>query len=283
MSGARLLTRDPAAGPVSIPAVRAVADAPSAVPAVELRGVSKSFGTRHVLRGVDLAVSPGEVLVIIGPSGGGKSTLLRLVAGLEHIDEGEIRIEGSVVQSDRSQARDRGLSKAPASLRREVGMVFQQFNLFPHMSALDNVMLAPRLVRGMSTSDADSLARELLARVGLADHVTAAPRQLSGGQQQRVAIARALAMRPRMMLFDEVTSALDPELVGEVLAVMRELAREGMTMLIVTHEMGFARDIADRVVFVDDGLIAEAGDPASIFTRPQNERTKAFLSRLLER
>jgi ABC-type polar amino acid transport system, ATPase component len=248
-----------------------------------LVGVSKSYGDRKVLRGVDLSVDSGEVLVIIGPSGSGKSTLLRLVAGLDVIDGGEIRVEGTAVQRASPRQKDRDSSRTAQTLRREVGMVFQQFNLFPHMTALANVMLAPRLVRGLSNQEAAILAEDLLDRVGLLDHKDAPPRQLSGGQQQRVAIARALAMRPRIMLFDEVTSALDPELVGEVLAVIRELATEGMTMLIVTHEMAFARDIADRVVFIDEGVIAESGTPASMFSTPQNERTRAFLRRLLER
>ncbi len=252
-------------------------------PAVALVGVRKAYGARVVLRGVDLAVDSGEVLVIIGPSGGGKSTLLRLVAGLDVIDGGEIAVEGTTVQTASPRKRDPDSQRRAQSLRREVGMVFQQFNLFPHMTVLANVMLAPRLVRGLSVPEAQLLAEELLERVGLLDHKDASPRQLSGGQQQRVAIARALAMRPRIMLFDEVTSALDPELVGEVLAVIRELAAEGMTMLIVTHEMAFARDIADRVVFIDDGMIAESGAPDLMFSAPHNERTRAFLRRLLER
>jgi polar amino acid transport system ATP-binding protein len=260
------------------------AKTPSAgVPAVDLRDVSKSFGARKVLRGIDLSVQPGEVLVIIGPSGGGKSTLLRLVSGLERVSGGEIRVEGTVVQSASPKHWRRNGSKVEKSLRREVGMVFQQFNLFPHMTALQNVMLAPRLVRRVSRRQATEIAEELLNRVGLLDRKDSPPRQLSGGEQQRVAIARALAMRPRIMLFDEVTSALDPELVGEVLAVIRELAADGMTMLIVTHEMAFARETADRVVFLDDGVIVESGKPDTMFSRPENDRTKAFLRRLLER
>jgi ABC-type polar amino acid transport system ATPase subunit len=256
-------------------------------PAVELVHVSKSYGERHVLVDISMSVARGEVVVIIGPSGSGKSTILRLVAGLDPKFEGDIRIEG---QSLFGTVPRNGVETAPPDsrlrsdeLRREVGMVFQQFNLFPHMKVIDNVALAPRLVRGLSDGDARAIAEELLDRVGLLDHKNQLPSQLSGGQQQRVAIARALAMRPRIMLFDEVTSALDPELVGEVLAVMRELAAEGMTMVIVTHEMGFAKDIADRVDFVDNGSIVESGQPGQLFTDPTSERLKGFLRRLLER
>ena len=250
--------------------------------AVELRGVSKAYGRRVVLNDIDLSVQTGEVLVVIGPSGGGKSTLLRLVAALETIDSGQILIEGAVVQ-EAHDGRRRKVPSATSLIRREVGMVFQQFNLFPHMSVIKNVMLAPMLVRGFSREEATDLARELLVRVGLPDHMDALPRVLSGGQQQRVAIARALAMKPRIMLFDEVTSALDPELVGEVLAVVRELATQGMTMLVVTHEMGFAAEVADRIVFMDNGIVAEQGPPTQVLKAPTNERTRVFLRRLLER
>jgi len=252
-------------------------------PAIELVQVAKSFGPRRVLRSLDLAVAEAEVVVVIGGSGSGKSTLLRCIAGLELIDEGEIRIEGTPVQRAVSGRRNRRLLRAAGSIRREVGMVFQHFNLFPHMTAQQNVALALRLVRRLSRPEADEVAESMLERVALRQHQGAYPDQLSGGQQQRVAIARALAMHPRIMLFDEVTSALDPELVGEVLKVMRQLATEGMTMIVVTHEMGFARDVADRVLLMDQGAILEAGDPEAIFVAPQHPRTKAFLSRLLER
>jgi glutamine transport system ATP-binding protein len=251
--------------------------------AVELAGVTKSFGSRRVLTNLDLSVAEGEVVVVIGGSGSGKSTMLRCIAGLELIDEGEIRIEGTAVQRAHAGQRNRGVLKAGRSIRREVGMVFQHFNLFPHMTARRNVTLALRLVRGMSSAEADRTADTVLERVALAGHRDAYPDQLSGGQQQRVAIARALAMRPRIMLFDEVTSALDPELVGEVLKVMRQLAAEGMTMIVVTHEMSFARDVADRVLFMDGGAIVEQGSAEAIFTAPRHGRTRAFLSRLLER
>jgi len=250
---------------------------------VELLNVSHAYDHRPVLRGVDLTVVEGEVLVVIGASGSGKSTLLRCIAGLELIKEGEIRIEGTPVQRAQAGRRNKGVLKAGRLIRREVGMVFQNFNLFPHMKVIDNVVLAPRLVRKAERRQARQAAAELLERVGLAEHATNYPAELSGGQQQRVAIARALAMRPRIMLFDEVTSALDPELVGEVLKVMRQLAGEGMTMLIVTHEMGFARDVADRVIFMDDGVVVEQGHPDALFSSPRHERTRSFLRRLLER
>jgi ABC-type polar amino acid transport system ATPase subunit len=243
-------------------------------PAVRLAGVCKAFGDRVVLQGVDLTIAEREVLVLIGASGSGKSTLLRCVAGLEKIDSGEIRVEDAVVQDGRSMQ--------PGVLRRELGMVFQQFNLFPHMKVRENVALPLRLVRKMPKTEAQERAHEYLVRVGLEGHVDMYPDQLSGGQQQRVAIARALALRPRIMLFDEVTSALDPELVGEVLGVMRELASEGMTMIVVTHEMTFARHVADRVVFMDDGVVVEEGRPDDMFTAPKHARTQSFLSRLLD-
>ncbi|HEY7086758.1 MAG TPA: amino acid ABC transporter ATP-binding protein, partial [Tepidisphaeraceae bacterium] len=218
-----------------------------------------------------------------GGSGSGKSTLLRCIAGLELIDDGEIRIEGTPVQRAVLGWRNRGLLRAAGSLRQEVGMVFQHFNLFPHMTAQQNVALALRLVRRMPRQEAGAVAEAMLERVALGSHRDAYPDQLSGGQQQRVAIARALAMHPRIMLFDEVTSALDPELVGEVLKVMRQLATEGMTMIVVTHEMGFAGDVADRVIFMDEGAVLEQGKPEAIFKNPQHQRTRAFLSRLLDR
>jgi ABC-type polar amino acid transport system ATPase subunit len=237
---------------------------------VELRGVHKRYGEHEVLRGVDLAVGRAEVLVIIGPSGGGKSTLLRCVNGLEPVSAGEVLIEGTRL----------GLRNLDR-VRRRVGMVFQQFNLFPHLTALDNLTLAPRRVLGVPRRDAETRAAALLHRVGLDGKEASYPHQLSGGQQQRVAIARALMMGPHVMLFDEVTSALDPELVGEVLDVMRDLAGSGMTMLVVTHEMGFAREVGDRLVFIADGVIVEEGLPADVLTRAREDRTRQFLSRLL--
>ena len=240
-----------------------------------LRGVRKSFGDLEVLKGIDLDVSRGEVVCVIGPSGSGKSTLLRCINLLEPPDGGEILLEG------------KELSGAVAAgdvnyVRRRVGIVFQQFNLFPHKTALQNVALAPDTVLGQSDRVVNQKANELLVRVGLGDKLNEYPERLSGGQQQRVAIARALAMDPHVMLFDEVTSALDPELIKEVLDVMRELAKLGMTMIIVTHEMGFARDVGDRVVFMDDGVIVEQGTPAEVLDSPREERTKRFLGLLLE-
>jgi len=242
--------------------------APPGPPRIALRGVTRRFGTLVALEDVDLEVNVGEVVVLIGPSGSGKSTLLRCVNALEKPDAGEVLLDGEPVDP---------LRKDIDGLRAEVGMVFQHFNLFPHLTALGNVALAPRLVRGQP----DAKARALLERVGLADKADAYPDLLSGGQKQRVAIARALAMEPKAMLFDEPTSALDPEMVGEVLAVMRDLARDGMTMLVASHEMGFAREVAHRVVFMDAGRIVEVGPPAEIFDRPQRDRTKAFLSKVL--
>lgn len=257
-------------------------DPPGDRAAIELAGISKAYGSRQVLRNINLRVTEHSVLVLIGASGSGKSTMLRCIAGLETIDAGTIRIEGQIVH--RGKKAQRGdAAKAANLLRREVGMVFQHFNLFPHMSALSNVILAIEKVRKTPHEEALTSAKLLLARVGLEDHMDSYPDQLSGGQQQRVAIARALAMKPRIMLFDEVTSALDPELVGEVLKVMRQLAEEGMTMLIVTHEMGFARDVADRVIFMDEGDIVEDSEPNAIFTNPAHERTREFLHRLLDR
>ncbi len=239
---------------------------------VELRGVHKRFGKLEVLRGVDLTVSLAEVLVIIGPSGVGKSTLLRCVNLLEKIDSGTVLLEGEDITRPGVDVN---------RVRRRIGMVFQQFNLFPHLTAMDNLTLAPRKLLGLSRSEAEGQGRELLARVGLADKAGSYPHQLSGGQQQRVAIARALMMKPHVMLFDEVTSALDPELVSEVLDVMRDLAKSGMTMLVVTHEMGFAREVGDRLVFIADGVIAEEGRPGDVLDNPRQERTQQFLRRVL--
>jgi ABC-type polar amino acid transport system ATPase subunit len=267
----------------ALEAVTSIAPKTAEPAAVRLAGVAKSFGPRAVLSDLDLSVTEGEVVVVIGGSGSGKSTMLRCIAGLELIDAGEVTIEGVAVQQAQKGRRNRGVLKAGRLIRGEVGMVFQHFNLFPHMTARRNVALALRLVRKMSRAEADRAADAALERVALAGHRNAYPDQLSGGQQQRVAIARALAMRPRIMLFDEVTSALDPELVGEVLKVMRQLAAAGMTMIVVTHEMSFARDVADRVLFMDGGSIVEQGSPEAIFTAPRHERTRAFLSRLLER
>jgi polar amino acid transport system ATP-binding protein len=239
---------------------------------IEIRELHKSFGSLEVLRGVDFHVDTGEVVCVIGPSGSGKSTLLRCVNLLEQPNSGKVSV-GGVELTDPECDLD--------AVRRRIGMVFQQFNLFPHLTALGNVTIAQRKVLRRSQPEADKVARENLDRVGLADKVDAFPAQLSGGQQQRVAIARALAMGPEVMLFDEPTSALDPELVGDVLGVMRKLALDGMTMLVVTHEMSFARDVADRVVFMDNGVVVEEGPPAQVIADPQHERTRTFLSRIL--
>jgi polar amino acid transport system ATP-binding protein len=238
---------------------------------IQLKDVHKRFGALEVLKGIELDIQAGEVVVLIGPSGSGKSTLLRTINRLEPINRGEIWVDGLPVH-DAKQSR---------IIRKKVGMVFQQFNLFPHLTALRNVALAPTLVRKQSRKEAEEKARFLLAKVGLAEKATTYPGQLSGGQQQRVAIARALAMDPQVMLFDEATSALDPELVGEVLAVMRSLAAEGMTMVVVTHEMGFAQEVADRVVFMDGGVIVEENTPSSMFSHPEHARTQQFLQRVL--
>lgn len=240
-------------------------------PIVEIRGLEKWFGTLHVLKGIDLEVAPGEKLVVIGPSGSGKSTLIRCINRLEDFQKGEVVVDGLNVKDERNLPK----------VRREVGMVFQQFNLFPHMTVLENVTLAPIRVRGLKKEEAERRALELLERVGIRDQAYKYPAQLSGGQQQRVAIARALAMEPKLMLFDEPTSALDPEMVGEVLDVMRDLARGGMTMIVVTHEMGFAREVADRVIFMDQGQIVEEAPPEVIFKSPKEGRTRAFLQRVL--
>jgi polar amino acid transport system ATP-binding protein len=249
---------------------------------VSLRGIHKRFGSLEVLKGVDLEVAKGEVVCILGPSGSGKSTLLRCVNLLEPPEEGEIFLEGH----DICKGPNSGTGEESWELdfvRQRVGMVFQQFNLFPHKTVLDNVTLAPRQVLGKPRGESEATATALLERVGLADKLQQYPERLSGGQQQRVAIARALAMEPHVMLFDEVTSALDPELVKEVLDTMRELASEGMTMLVVTHEMGFAKDVGDQVVFMDGGVIVEQGKPRDVLDNPQQERTKRFLGLVLER
>jgi polar amino acid transport system ATP-binding protein len=239
---------------------------------VEVHNLHKRFGSVEVLRGVELTVQAGEVVVFVGPSGCGKSTLLRCLSGLEVPSEGTVEVGGLVVRDD---------PRTLNALHRRVGMVFQRFHLFPHLSALENVTLAPRKVLGMADAEASALAQRMLAMVRMDHRASAYPAQLSGGQQQRVAIARALAMKPELMLFDEPTSALDPELVGEVLEVMRELAREGMTMCVVTHEMAFAEDVAQRVLFMDSGLISEEGSPSELLRNPKNARTREFLGRLL--
>jgi polar amino acid transport system ATP-binding protein len=251
-------------------------------PMVRAEGVSKSFGTNHVLQGIDLQVDRGEVLCIIGPSGSGKSTFLRCINHLERVDAGRLSVDGEVVGYRQHGEKLYELKpKEAARQRREIGMVFQRFNLFPHMTALENVTEAPIGVKRTPKAAAVARAQELLERVGLGDKGGHYPAQLSGGQQQRVAIARALAMEPKLMLFDEPTSALDPELVGEVLDVMKELAASGMTMIVVTHEMGFAREVADELVFMDGGVVVESGDPREVLANPQHERTQAFLSKVL--
>lgn len=248
-------------------------------PIVSIRGLRKAFGPNVVLNGIDFDVQPSQVVVVIGPSGSGKSTFLRCCNGLEQPEGGRVDICGRTLVHDGQMLPERALN----ALREEVGMVFQSFNLFPHLSVLHNVTLGPRKLRGMSVRDAEEQAHALLQKVGLAHKADAMPASLSGGQKQRVAIARALAMKPRVMLFDEPTSALDPELVGEVLQVMKLLASEGMTMMVVTHEMDFARDVGDVVVVMDGGGIIESGPPATIFTNPTHERTRSFLQAVLNR
>ena len=243
---------------------------------VRMQRLNKYFGQHHVLKDIDLSVAHGEVVVIIGASGSGKSTLIRCVNGLEEFESGELQVDQHPLEPKG------GNQKNLSEIRKEVGMVFQQFNLFPHLSVKDNIMLAPRKVKSTDKAEADKVAMKLLDRVGIANQADKYPSQLSGGQQQRVAIARALAMEPRLMLFDEPTLALDPEMIGEVLDVMRELAKEGMTMMVVTHEMGFAREVADRVIYIDSGQIVEEGKPEAVFDNPQNERTQSFLSRVLK-
>jgi polar amino acid transport system ATP-binding protein len=245
-------------------------------------GVHKSFGKLEVLKGIDLSIQPGEVCCLLGPSGSGKSTFLRCINHLEQLTAGRLSVDGELVGYRQQGEKVYELrEKETAAKRAEIGMVFQRFNLFPHMTALGNVVEAPLRVKRESKAEALQRGRALLDRVGLADKVDAYPAQLSGGQQQRVAIARALAMQPKLMLFDEPTSALDPELVGEVLDVMRGLAEDGMTMVVVTHEMGFAREVGDTVVFMDGGVVVERGDPKSVINNPQEERTKAFLGKVL--
>ncbi|MFT4200137.1 amino acid ABC transporter ATP-binding protein [Gordonia sp. (in: high G+C Gram-positive bacteria)] len=251
-------------------------------PMVSAQAVGKSFGSLEVLKGVSLEVARGEVTCLIGPSGSGKSTFLRCVNHLERINSGRLYVDGELMgYRERGDKLYELSPKQAAKQRRDIGMVFQHFNLFPHRTALDNVIEAPIQVAGTPRDEAIAQARDLLEQVGLADRADHYPAQLSGGQQQRVAIARALAMEPKLMLFDEPTSALDPELVGDVLAVMRRLADEGMTMLVVTHEMGFAREVADQLVFMDDGVVVEQGDPRAVLADPQHERTRAFLAKLL--
>jgi polar amino acid transport system ATP-binding protein len=249
---------------------------------VDAQSIHKSFGINEVLKGITLEVEPGEVVCLLGPSGSGKSTFLRCINHLEKINAGRLYVDGELVgyrqQGDRlHELHDKEIARK----RTEIGMVFQNFNLFPHMTALENITEAPTRVKGEPKNDVHARARDLLAKVGLSEKANAYPRQLSGGQQQRVAIARALAMRPKLMLFDEPTSALDPELVGDVLAVMRDLARSGMTMVVVTHEIGFAREVADKVVFMDGGVVVEQGSPSEVISTPRHERTKAFLAQVL--
>jgi len=251
-------------------------------PLVKIEGLHKFYGHHHVLRGIDLTVNQGEVSVVIGPSGSGKSTMLRCVNLLESISAGRISVGDQLIGYREKNGRLHDLkTKEIAAQRREIGMVFQRFNLFPHKTALQNVMEAPVQVRGKSRDVARKRALELLDQVGLADRAGHYPSQLSGGQQQRVAIARALAMDPELMLFDEPTSALDPELVGDVLNVMKDLAQSGMTMIVVTHEIGFAREVGDRLTFMDGGVVVESGDPREVLANPQHARTKEFLSRVL--
>ncbi|WP_436842582.1 amino acid ABC transporter ATP-binding protein [Streptomyces niveus] len=249
---------------------------------VKAEAVHKSFGAAHVLKGIDLEVAPREVFCLIGPSGSGKSTFLRCINHLEQVSAGRLYVDGELVGYRQRGDKLYELRDSEVALkRRDIGMVFQRFNLFPHMTAIENIMEAPMQVRREPKAVARERARKLLDRVGLADKADGYPSQLSGGQQQRVAIARALAMEPKLMLFDEPTSALDPELVGDVLDVMRDLAEDGMTMVVVTHEMGFAREVGDALVFMDDGVVVESGHPREVLTNPQHERTKSFLSKVL--
>jgi polar amino acid transport system ATP-binding protein len=249
---------------------------------VEADQVSKSFGSNEVLKSISLTVNRGEVLCIVGPSGSGKSTFLRCINHLETVNAGRLRVEGVLVgYKEKGDKLHELHPKEAAAQRRDIGMVFQRFNLFPHMTALENVIEAPIRVKKVPRAQAVARAKELLAQVGLAEKADSYPAHLSGGQQQRVAIARALAMDPKLMLFDEPTSALDPELVGEVLDVMKQLAKDGMTMIVVTHEMGFAREVADSLVFMDGGVVVESGKPRDVLANPQHERTKAFLSKVL--
>ncbi len=240
---------------------------------IQFRGVNKWFGSLHVLKEINLTIRQGEVVVVCGPSGSGKSTLIRCVNGLEPIQSGDIIVDGMPLNDPRTNI---------TKLRAEVGMVFQQFNLYPHKTALENIILAPMKVRKLSREEAEKIASALMAKVGIPEKIRSYPAQLSGGQQQRVAIARALAMQPKIMLFDEPTSALDPEMIGEVLDVMKNLAREGMTMVVVSHEMGFAREVAGRAIFMDEGRIVEEGTPDQLFNHPREDRTKTFLSKVLK-
>ncbi|MET9961320.1 amino acid ABC transporter ATP-binding protein [Streptomyces sp. NPDC006326] len=254
----------------------------TAQPMVKAEGVHKSYGAAHILRGIDLEVAPREVFCLVGPSGSGKSTFLRCINHLERINSGRLSVDGQLVGYKQKGDKLYELKDSEvAAQRREIGMVFQRFNLFPHMTAIENVMEAPVQVKGESKAVARARAVKLLDRVGLGDKGGNYPSQLSGGQQQRVAIARALAMEPKLMLFDEPTSALDPELVGDVLDVMRDLAESGMTMIVVTHEMGFAREVGDNLVFMDGGVVVESGHPREVLGNPQHDRTKAFLSKVL--
>nr|WP_214323641.1 amino acid ABC transporter ATP-binding protein [Nonomuraea sediminis] len=249
---------------------------------VKAEQVCKNFGSLEVLKGIDLVVRNGEVVCVIGPSGSGKSTFLRCVNHLEKINAGRLYVDGQLMgYHERGGKLHEMREKDVAAQRRDIGMVFQRFNLFPHMTALENIIEAPMRVKGENKVTATQRARELLTQVGLGERCDSYPAQLSGGQQQRVAIARALAMQPKLMLFDEPTSALDPELVGEVLGVMRQLAEQGMTMIVVTHEMGFAREVADRVVFMDGGVVVEDGVPSQVIANPKHERTRTFLRRVL--
>jgi len=239
---------------------------------IEFRGVNKWFGSLHVLKNIDLAIKQGEVVVICGPSGSGKSTLIRCINRLEPIQKGDIIVDGMSLNDPKTNM---------TKLRAEVGMVFQQFNLYPHKTARENIILAPIKVRKQSMEEAEEIARNLMAKVGIPEKLNSYPAQISGGQQQRVAIARALAMQPKIMLFDEPTSALDPEMINEVLDVMTNLAREGMTMIVVTHEMGFAKKVSHRIIFMDEGQIIEEGRPETFFMHPKSERTRTFLSKIL--
>jgi len=251
-------------------------------PMVKAESVCKSFGALKVLKGVTLEIDKGQVLVLVGPSGSGKSTFLRCINHLEQVNAGRLYVDGDLIgYRERGDKLHEMPPREAAKQRRNIGMVFQHFNLFPHRTALDNIIEAPIQVKGVKKAAAIARGKDLLEQVGLAEKATAYPAQLSGGQQQRVAIARALAMDPKLMLFDEPTSALDPELVGEVLAVMKKLASEGMTMVVVTHEMGFAREVADQIVFMDGGVIVESGKPREVLSNPQHERTKAFLSKVM--
>ena len=251
-------------------------------PMVKAEQVCKSFGALEVLKGITLEVGKGQVLVMVGPSGSGKSTFLRCINHLEVVNAGRLYVDGELIgYRDRGNKLYEISPRVAAKQRRDIGMVFQHFNLFPHRTALENLIEAPIHVKGVKKKEAEARAKDLLDQVGMTEKATAYPAQLSGGQQQRVAIARALAMNPKLMLFDEPTSALDPELVGEVLEVMKKLAAEGMTMVVVTHEMGFAREVANHLVFMDEGVVVESGPPRDVLSNPQNERTKAFLSKVL--